>query len=112
MMRHDGGNAWNSQDHREGRRALPRNAMECGKSPDEHAREQRTNTLIQLKKDIIRLFKCIKEPYDNIDPESKSQLMELCGEPVSLSSDEMQRLLSLLEKYGVEPQFIQLEKEP
>ena len=28
-MRHDGGNTLKSQDHREGLRALPLNAMEC-----------------------------------------------------------------------------------
>src|SRR5215475_5141362 len=30
-IRHDGGNAWKSQDHREGLRPLPLKAMECGK---------------------------------------------------------------------------------
>src|SRR5215471_9249853 len=31
-IRHDGGNAWKSQDHREGLRPLPLKAMECGLS--------------------------------------------------------------------------------
>src|SRR5215831_10371748 len=29
LMKYDGGNAWQSQDHREGLRALPLKAMEC-----------------------------------------------------------------------------------
>jgi hypothetical protein len=80
-----------------------------GKSPAEHAKEQRTNRLNQLKKDLREVLKCMKGPYDDIDSAGESKIIEMCDEAVTLYPEEMQRLFSIFEKHGVEPQVIQLK---
>lgn len=72
-----------------------------GKPLYQYTRERDTEMILQLKKDLSEFFPCINGPYDDTHPAQDAQVLEICGEPVTLSPEKMQGLHSVLEKYGL-----------
>ena len=73
-----------------------------GKSLYEYAKERQTEKLRRLKKDLEAVLGCVEGPQ--ADPHSvwDSQFIQLCRDPVYLSAEDMQRLLSVFKKHGVQ----------
>jgi hypothetical protein len=71
-----------------------------GKSPYQYEKEQRTERLALLKKDLEKFFGCVEGPYEKDHPTQEAQIIQTCGEPRHMSSEEMQHFLSVLEKHG------------
>ena len=73
-----------------------------GKSPYEYAKEQQTEQLQQLKKDLKTALGCVEGPLADPHPTRDSHFIQSCGDPAHLSAEDMQRLLSLFQKHGVQ----------
>jgi hypothetical protein len=73
-----------------------------GKSPYEYAKELQTEQLQRLKKDLETVLGCVEGPQADPHPARDSQFIRLCGDPVHLSAEDMQRLLSVFQKHGVQ----------
>jgi hypothetical protein len=77
-----------------------------GKSPGQYAKDRRTQRLTQLKEELGEILPCIKGPSDDTHPTRESQIIEMCGEPVPLSPEEAQRVLSVMKKHGFKVEVV------
>jgi hypothetical protein len=73
-----------------------------GKSSYEYANERQTEQLQRLKKDLETVLGCVEGPQADPHPTRDSQFIRLCGDSVHLSAEDKQRLLSVLQKHGVQ----------
>lgn len=73
-----------------------------GKSPGEYARELRIDQLRSLKEDLADVFGCIDGPQTDPDPTRDGEVIRMCGDPVHLSAQDAQRLMSIFQKHGVQ----------
>jgi hypothetical protein len=81
-----------------------------GRSPYEYAKERQTEQLRRLKKDLETVLGCVEEPQADPHPARDSQFIRQCRDPVHLSAEDMQRLLSVFQKHGVQLDIITAPK--
>jgi hypothetical protein len=73
-----------------------------GKSLYEYAKERQTEQLRRLKKDLEAVLGCVEGPQADSHSLWDSQFIQLCRDPVYLSAEDMQQVLSVFQKHGVQ----------
>lgn len=77
-----------------------------GKSPSEHAMEQRVENLNALKKELREAFDCIEEPYEDPDPSNERLVISGCGLPTTLTPQQLQRITEIMKKHGAQVEIM------
>jgi hypothetical protein len=76
-------------------------AVRLGKSPEELMKEQQLERLSALRKELNTIVPCSEIPQANLDSGQASLSVPLCGGPVKLTAENIERVTAVFQKYGI-----------